>query len=58
METEKGVGEGVSYGDTPGKQSKAMVMVDMTILQRALQRYPAFAGVSIEDWNGFRTLPR
>jgi hypothetical protein len=58
METHKGEGVAVSYADTQGKQSKAMVLVDMAVIQKALERYPAFAGVSIEDWAGFHDLPR
>jgi hypothetical protein len=58
IETNRGEGPIVSYGDKPGKQSKAMVLVDMAVIQKALETFPAFAGVSIEDWAGFHDLPR
>lgn len=58
METHRDVGAGISYADTPGKASKGVVLADMAIIQADLARFPAFAGVSIEDWTGFHDLPR
>lgn len=58
METNRTFGEHVSYGDTAGKQSKAVVLADLGIIQDKLQTYPAFAGVAIEDWNGFQLLAK
>lgn len=58
METDREVGATISYGDTPGKQSKAVLLADMGAIQDKLAAYPAFAGVSIEDWTGFLELPR
>lgn len=58
METNRDIGNTISYGDTPGKQSKAVLLADMAALQDKLAQYPAFAGVTIEDWTGFVQLPR
>lgn len=57
IETNAGVGAGVSYGDTPGKQSKAVALADMAAIARILKRHAAFAGVSIHSWEGWRVLP-
>jgi hypothetical protein len=56
METNPRVGATVSYADTPGKQSKAAVLVDMAIISQHLEIYPAFAGVSVHAWRGWQAL--
>ncbi len=57
METDKGIEAHVSYGDTPGKATKAAVLADRTALADRLRAYPAFAGVSIHAWSGWQDLP-
>lgn len=56
METNPGVGAGISYGDTPGKASKAAVLADRKTLSDILRVYPAFAGVSVHAWRGWQAL--
>jgi len=56
METNPGVGATISYGDTPGKQSRAAVLADMATISRQLEIYPAFAGVSLHAWRGWQAL--
>ena len=58
METNPGVGATISYGDTPGKQSRACVLTDMATISRQLEIYPAFAGVSLHAWRGWQALPQ
>lgn len=58
METNPGVGTTISYGDTPGKQSRAAVRADITTITRQLEIYPAFAGVSLHAWRGWQALPK
>ncbi|KAK1048872.1 hypothetical protein LTR74_017430 [Friedmanniomyces endolithicus] len=50
METGKGVGRNTSYGDTPGKESKAAVLNDMLTIERTLQPLSAFGGVLVHHW--------
>jgi len=57
MEVDRGIQAKVSYGDTPGKASKAVVLKDRQTIEDALSSYPAFAGVSIHDWAGWEALP-
>ena len=56
MEVDKGVEAKVSYGDTPGKDTKAAVLADRDALSAALATYPAFAGVAIHAWSGWKDL--
>jgi hypothetical protein len=58
METNPGVGASISYGDTPGKQSRAAVLTDMAAISRQLEIYPAFAGISLHAWRGWQALPQ
>ena len=58
METNPGVGATISYGDTPGKQSRSVVLTDMATISRQLEIYPAFAGVSLHAWRGWQALPQ
>ena len=58
VETDKGVGATISYGDTPGKQSKSAVIADMAVIADQLKIYPAFAGISLHSWRGWRSLPQ
>ncbi len=57
METNTGVETHVSYGDTPGKATKAQVLADRAAIAGRLRIYPAFAGVSLHAWSGWQALP-
>lgn len=57
METDAGVEAHVSYGDTPGKATKAAVLADRAAISERLHVYPAFAGVSLHAWSGWQVLP-
>jgi len=57
METHAGAAVNVSYGDTVGKQSRATVLNDMDAIKTILGKYPAFSGVSLHDWVGWKSLP-
>lgn len=57
MEVTAGVGENVSYADTPGKNSKAVVMQDMDIIVTMLGQHPAFKGVALEHWSSWQAMP-
>lgn len=57
METHPGAGVNVSYADTPGKDSRAVVLSDMATITSLLDGYAAFGGVSLHDWVGWQTMP-
>lgn len=57
METLPGIGSTISYADTKGMDSKAYVLADLEILSAQLEKYPAFAGVAIHAWRGWKRLP-
>lgn len=57
MEVAAGVGANVSYGNTPGKNSKAVVMQDMKVIAETLSQHSAFAGVSLHHWSSWQVLP-
>lgn len=57
VETAKGAGKDVSYGDTPGKESRAAVLDDISIIEGTLRKYPAFRGMAIHHWAGWDELP-
>ncbi|KAI0479209.1 hypothetical protein GGR56DRAFT_367510 [Xylariaceae sp. FL0804] len=57
VETERGIGANVSYADTEGKASKAVVLADVKTVEDALApRYGAFAGISIHHWTAWTQL--
>lgn len=56
IETHPGVGSGVSYADTPGKQSKAAVLADLSAVRARYALYPRFIGDAIHDWVGWKAL--
>jgi hypothetical protein len=56
VETNEGVGSGISYGDTAGKKSKAVVLADMQTIESILKPNPSFCGLAIHDWNGWLYL--
>ena len=57
LETHRGPGLRVSYGDTPGKASRSAVRADYEVISRAAARHRTFAGGAIHDWEGWRDLP-
>lgn len=57
VETAKRVGTNVSYADTPGKQSKGIVLADVGRIEAALRQYPAFRGMAIHHWAAWNELP-
>eukprot|EP00834_Sanchytrium_tribonematis_P000653 NODE_12_length_54577_cov_0.384100.p18 type:complete len:306 gc:universal NODE_12_length_54577_cov_0.384100:4166-5083(+) len=56
LETNSDVGETVSYGDTPGKNSKRALMRDISKLESLLKIFTAFKGICIHDFDGFLAL--
>eukprot|EP00834_Sanchytrium_tribonematis_P001312 NODE_31_length_37178_cov_0.413576.p11 type:complete len:303 gc:universal NODE_31_length_37178_cov_0.413576:32027-31119(-) len=56
VETNAGVAEYVSYADTPGKNSKSVVLSDISILEIRLGNHTSYSGVCIHDYNGFVAL--
>lgn len=58
LETGAGVGEGVSYADTPGKASKAVVLADIESLSATLAAsHSSFCGFNIHHWSSWAALP-
>lgn len=57
VETHKGVGATISYGDHATKATKAAVIKDIDVLYGTLGQYKSFGGVAIHDWEGWRDLP-
>jgi hypothetical protein len=57
MEVAVGVGENVSYGDTPGKKSKSVVMRDLESIITALRPHSAFKGVALHHWSAWQVMP-
>jgi hypothetical protein len=56
MEVTVGVGENVSYGDTAGKNSKAVVMQDMESIVGMLGNHSAFKGVALHHWDSWQAM--
>ncbi|EMC96346.1 hypothetical protein BAUCODRAFT_156531 [Baudoinia panamericana UAMH 10762] len=56
VETEQGVGAGVSYGDTPGKQSRTVVLSDIAEIEANLTVFPSFGGMAIHHWSAWEAL--
>lgn len=56
VETHAGVGSGISYADTVGKQSKVAALADMTMTRARYAHYPRFVGDAIHDWEGWKAL--
>lgn len=57
IETHTGVGSGISYGDTAGKQTKAAALADMAIIKGQFEGNPSFVYENIHDWtNGWKSL--
>ena len=57
MEVSTGVGANVSYGDTAGKNSKAVVMQDMAAMTEALRQHSAFQGIAFHHWSSWQIMP-
>nr|OQO25517.1 hypothetical protein B0A51_04721 [Rachicladosporium sp. CCFEE 5018] len=56
VEVGTGVGSGVSYGDTLGKASRAVVLKDIEVITQSLSMYPAFRGMAIHHWQAWNEL--
>jgi hypothetical protein len=56
VETNSGVGRGVSYGDDAVKDTRAAVLADMQAIHDLLASHPSFGGVNIHDWTGWWNL--
>jgi len=56
IETHKGVGSGISFGDTPGKDSRTVVDDFMDELDATLGGNPSYCGVNVHDWVGYLEL--
>lgn len=57
VEVGAGNGAGVSYADTAGKNSVAVVLSDLAWLTANLSSHPVFCGINIHDWSAWRALP-
>jgi hypothetical protein len=57
VETARGVGRNVSYGDTPGKASKQIVLEDILAIEQPLRQHAAFGGMAIHHWAAWDALP-
>ncbi|KAK0310694.1 hypothetical protein LTR01_003849 [Friedmanniomyces endolithicus] len=57
VEVTPGVGRRVSYGDTEGKDSRAVVLRDVGVIERSLSRFAAFGGVAVHHWAAWRSTP-
>lgn len=56
LETHRGRGANVTYGDHPSKNSKSAVLNDIGKIELKLETYKCFAGVNIHDWVGWKQL--
>ncbi len=56
IETVAGVGQGISYGDTKGKQTKAAALADLNAAAAMYSGHPAYSWTNIHDWSGWKTL--
>ena len=58
VETVAGAGATVSYADTAGKQSKAVVLADIQTITKTLSTFSAFHGMNLHAWEGWHALPK
>jgi hypothetical protein len=56
VETHKGRGAAVTYGDNPTKNSRKAVLADIAKIESLLGKYSAFGGVNIHDYVGWIAL--
>lgn len=56
VETVKGRGRAVTYGDHPTKRFKSAVLKDIATMETMFTGYKSFAGVNIHDWLGWQKL--
>jgi len=57
LETHKGRGAAVTYGDNRKKNHKKIVLSDIAKIESTLRKYEAFDGVNIHDYVGWLALP-
>lgn len=55
-ETHSGVGSGVSYADTAGKNTTTALFADLDILRNRFHGYPNVFFDNIHDWEGFKAF--
>jgi hypothetical protein len=58
VETTPGQGIGVSYADTPGKDSRTAVTADINTITTMLGKNAAFHGMVIEQWSAWSAMPQ
>jgi len=56
METAAGMDVNVSYGDTPEKADKTIVLNDLDRVESVMLKYPSFGGMVLHDWTGWSRL--
>ena len=56
IETVKGRGGAVTYGDNASKKYKSAVLKDIATIEAKWKDYKGFAGVNIHDWLGWSKL--
>jgi len=57
VETVRGGGMTISYGDHPEKNSKFRVLKDLEQLEIVFNSFNCFGGTNIHDWEGWKALP-
>lgn len=57
VETNKGRGPAVTYGDHPTKRSKSAVLQDLATMDNMFKTNSSYAGHFIHDWQGWKKLP-
>jgi hypothetical protein len=55
-ETVTGVGSGISYGDTTGKQTKLAMFTDRATVDTFFSGNPKYLWFNIHDWSGYKAL--
>lgn len=56
IETHAGVGNTVSYADTPNKTSRARALRDALSITYLSKQHASFCGIALHDWLGWQSL--
>lgn len=56
VETNAGVGDGISYADTAGKDDTTSVFLDLDTLHNRFYQHPGYSAFHINDWIGWSEL--
>lgn len=56
LETVKGRGGAVTYGDNATKKFKSVVLKDIATMEGMFKGHPCFGGICIHDWQGWQAL--